>query len=221
MEKAKEEAAQVRRERDAFEKKLKRRKLFGEALAATEHIIDKLRNVQKMGEKAEGEESARIEILKNQLKDMSEAFRACEGVLHKTKNLVIFGDKKNDQLLSEFLELQKSFDELKLTREREAQTLQEREGEIEKLRGENAELRQSNEDLEKECMAVMEEVRSIHSEVVAMIAGEDRYEQQATAAEKEKAKLEKEVEALGGVVQGLRTSVKRERFRFVEDERGA
>ena len=215
MAKVKEEAAQVRRERDAFEKKLKRRKLFGEALAATEHIIDKLRNVQKMGEKVEGEESARIEILKNQLKDMSEAFRSCEGVLHKTKNLVIFGDKKNDQLLSEFLELQKAFDELKLAKEREAQTLQEKEGEMEKLRGENEELRQSNEALERECATVMEEVRSIHSEVVGMIAGEDRYEQQAAAAEKAKAKLEKEVEELGGVVQGLRTSVKRERFRFV------
>ena len=33
-EKALGEAAQVKRERDAFEKKLKRRKLFGEVLAA-------------------------------------------------------------------------------------------------------------------------------------------------------------------------------------------
>ena len=219
-EKALGEAAQVKRERDAFEKKLKRRKLFGEVLADAERAIAKLRDAVKQGEAsnaggADGTEAARVEVLKSQLKDMSEAFRSCEALLHKTKNLVIFGDKKNDQLLSEFLELQKACDELRAEKDRGAAAQKEQEQEAERLRAENAELRASNEALEAECARVVEEVRAVHGEVMAAVAGEDSFERQAAAKAKEAARLRREVEELGGTVQSLRGSVKRERFRFV------
>ena len=214
-EKAASEAAQVKRERDAFEKKLKRRKLFGEVLADTERAIQKLRDAVKQGEAAGGAESARIEVLKNQLKDMSDAFRSCETLLHKTKNLVIFGDKKNDQLLSEFMELQKVCDELRTEKERRAVERAEQEADVARLQAENAELRAGNEALEAECARVVEEVRAVHSEVLTAVASEDSFERQAAEKEKEAAQLRREVEELGGTVQSLRGSVKRERFRFV------
>lgn len=220
-EKALGEAAQVKRERDAFEKKLKRRKLFGEVLADAERAIAKLRDAVKQGEAGNagnagnGTEAARVEVLKSQLKDMSEAFRSCEALLHKTKNLVIFGDKKNDQLLSEFLELQKACDELRAEKDRGVAAQKEQEQEAERLRAENAELRASNEALEAECARVVEEVRAVHGEVMAAVASEDSFERQAAEKEKEAARLRREVEELGGTVQSLRGSVKRERFRFV------
>ena len=220
-EKALGEAAQVKRERDAFEKKLKRRKLFGEVLADAERAIAKLRDAVKQGEAGNagnagnGTEAARVEVLKSQLKDMSEAFRSCEALLHKTKNLVIFGDKKNDQLLSEFLELQKACDELRAEKDRGVAAQKEQEQEAERLRAENAELRASNEALEAECARVVEEVRAVHGEVMAAVASEDSFERQAAEKEKEAARLRREVEELGGTVQSLRGSVKRERFLFV------
>ena len=62
---------------------------------------------------------------------------------------------------------------------------------------------------------MVEEVRAVHGEVMAAVAGEDSFERQAAEKAKEAARLRREVEELGGTVQSLRGSVKRERFRFV------
>ena len=202
----------IQGERDGFERKLKRHKLFADVLAAMEHTIHKLEKVVNVQPATDA--SSREKILLQQVTDMSTSLTQLNSTVHKTKKLVAFGDKKNDQLQSEVLAQQKQADEQKAALEREQTANKALQTELAEARAEIARLRGANESLERAAQAMGEEMRGLKAEVVEMVNAEDSFQANWRRETVANEQLRERVGQLTGEVASLRKAVKHERVRF-------
>ena len=212
---AEQTAKQWKLERDGFEGKLKRRKLFAEVIGEVEGVSSKLRRVIKEFGRDGGDSEAHIRVLKEQVRDLGDAFKACDGALHKTKKLVEFGDKKNDQLLNDCMKLQKTVEDQRgeIDREKEAQTKLQRENAA--LTAELDRLREAAKQNEEAMASVREEAENVKKTALELVGEEESYRQMWKRSERKREELEKRVEELLEANRGLKMAGMRDRRRFV------
>ena len=206
---------QMKLERDGYEGKLKRRKLFADTISQLEAVIAKLRKVIKAMNVDRTDQEAHVRILKEQLKDMSDAFKACDGTLHKTKKLVEFGDKKNDQLLSEYMEMQKLLENQRIEMEHEKQANEKLQQEHDLLKAEVDRLREAGKHDEEVMMDLREEAESVKKSVLEMVGEEESYRGMWKRSERKREELEKRIAELQEINQNLKLAGKKDRTRFV------
>ena len=202
-------------ERDGFEGKLKRRKLFAEVIGEVEGVSAKLRKVIREFGGDGGDAEAHIRVLKEQIRDLGDAFKACDGALHKTKKLVEFGDKKNDQLLNDCMKLQKTVEDQRgeIDRGKEAQAKLQRENA--ELTAEVERLREAGKQNEEAMASVREEAENVKKTALEMIGEEESYRQMWKRSERKREEMEKRVEELVEANRGLKIAGMRDRRRFV------
>lgn len=212
---AEQTAKQWKLERDGFEGKLKRRKLFAEVIGEVEGVSAKLRKVIKEFGRDGGDSEAHIRVLKEQVRDLGDAFKSCDGALHKTKKLVEFGDKKNDQLLNDCMKLQKTVEDQRdeIDREKEAQTKLQRENA--ELTAELDRLREAAKQNEEAMASVREEAENVKKTALELVGEEESYRQMWKRSERKREELEKRVDELLEANRGLRNAGVRDRRRFV------
>lgn len=213
-------AKQWKAERDGFEGKLKRRRLFAEVIGEVEGVSAKLRKVIKEKGREEGDAEAHIRVLKEQIRDLGDAFKSCEASLHKTKKLVEFGDKKNDQLLNDCMNLQKTIDEQRgeIERGKEAHAKLQRENA--ELTAEIARLGEAAKQDEAAMTRLRDEAENVKKTVLEMVAEEDSYRQQWKRSERKREELEERVKELIEANKSLKAAGMRDRRRFVGDSNG-
>lgn len=213
MEATEKELKKIQGERDAFERKLKRHKLFAEVLATMEGTIKQLNKV--MSTSSEGpDSSSREKILRQQVTDMSTSLMQLNSTIHKTQKLVAFGDKKNDQLQTEVLAQQKQVEAQKEEMEHDRNTLKELQTQLNEANEEISRLRSANEALEKAAQGLADEVNGLRTEVMDMVASDDNFQTKWQKETAETELLRARMAELNKEVTTLRTSVKKERIRF-------
>ena len=213
METFEKEMKKIRAERDGFERKLKRHKLFADVLATMEGTIEKLTKV--LSSTSEGSDaSSREKVLRQQVTDMSTSLMELNTTIHKTQKLVAFGDKKNDQLQTEFLAQQKQIEMQKGEMEQDRETLREVKEQLNEANEEIARLRHANEALEKAAQGLADEVNGLRAEVMDMTASDDSYQSKWQRETAENERLKSHMLELNKEVTALRMSVKKERIRF-------
>ena len=217
LEEVKQREAQVRHEKEAYEEKLKRKKLFAELYQTLEGTVHKLYKVIKSAQANQNitDSSSMITILKDQLTQMSEAYKNYESVIHKTKKMIDFGDQKNDQLAKEVLELQKTIDSQKIIIERsrrENDELMKRQRELEE---ENIVIRNTNRVYEENCSKYDQEMKLLKDEITTIISNEDNYERRWNNEQKVNQELQDKVESLSNEIISYKASLKRSRMDYV------
>lgn len=217
IETMKRNEVQLRLEKEAFEQKLKRKKLFSEVFQTLEEIVHKLYKVIKMNKDNGGETDANsvITMLKEQLSQMSESYKKYESVIHKTKKLVDFGDKKNEQLSKELLELKKTIEDQKLLLEKERKEREELIKTQEALQEENQLIRRNNQLYEENCNKFDQEMKLLKDEITAIVSNEDNYEIRWKNEQKLNSELKAKIDSLYSEITTLRVSLKRSRSVYV------
>lgn len=213
VETVEKELKKVQGERDGFERKLKRHKLFAEVLATMEGTIEQLNKV--LSTSLEGSDaSSREKVLRQQVTDMSTSLMQLNKTIHKTQKLVAFGDKKNDQLQTEFLTQQKQMEAQKEEMEHDREALKEAQTQLNEANEEIVRLRSANEALEKAAQGLADEVNGLRTEVMDMAASDDSFQSKWQKETAENERLRSHMMELNKEVTTLRTSVKKERIRF-------
>lgn len=208
-------ARQWKLERDGFEGKLKRRKLFAEVIGELEGVSAKLRRVVRESGAKEGDAEAHIRVLKEQIRDLGDAFKSCEASLHKTKKLVEFGDKKNDQLLNDCMKLQKTAEDQRAEIDRGKDALAKLQRENTELTAEIDRLREAAKQSEEAMAGLREEAENVKKTAVEMVGEEESYRQMWKRSERKREELEKRSEELQEANRSLKIAGMRDRRRFV------
>lgn len=203
---------EIQGERDGFERKLKRHKLFADVLGSMEHTIHQLDKAVHVPVAEDA--SSREKVLRQQVTDLSLSLKQLNATIHKTKKLVAFGDQKNDQLHNEVLSRQKQANEQKLLFEREQKTSETLRNELEEARAEIARLREANQTLERSAQALSEEAHGLKTELAEMMGTEDSFQARWRRESNESEKLRERVSQLKSEVASLKKDVKNERTHF-------
>lgn len=208
---------QLIHEKEAYEQKLKRRKLFSELYQTLEEIVHKLYKVIKSNKENSSvtDTNSVITVLKEQLSQMSEAYKNYESVIHKTKKLIDFGDKKNEQLSKELLELQKTIEDQKLQIEQERREKEELLKKQKDLEEENALIRSNNRMYEENCNKYDQEMKLLKDEITTIISNEDTFEQRLKNEQKLNGELKEKIDSLYNELSGCKVSLKRSRSVYV------
>lgn len=211
--KLEKELQKTKSERDAFERKLKRHKLFAEVLETMEATIQKLTKVIA-APSAVADPSSREKILRQQVTDMSTSLTQLNTTVHKVQKLVVFGDKKNDQLQEEVLAQQKQAETQREELETQRTALETAQNEAKEAKEDAARLRSANESLEKAAQRLSDEVGGLRAELLEMVTGEDSFQARWKKESAENERLRARVAELGKEAANWRLDVKKERIRF-------
>ena len=211
--KLEKELQKTKSERDAFERKLKRHKLFAEVLETMEATIQKLTKVIA-APSAVADPSSREKILRQQVTDMSTSLTQLNTTVHKVQKLVVFGDKKNDQLQEEVLAQQKQAETQREELETQRTALETAQKEAKEAKEDAARLRSANESLEKAAQRLSDEVGGLRAELLEMVTGEDSFQARWKKESAENERLRARVAELGKEAANWRLDVKKERIRF-------
>lgn len=217
IDRMKQNETQLIHEKEAYEQKLKRRKLFSELYQTLEEIVHKLYKVIKSNKENSSvtDPNSVITVLKEQLSQMSEAYKNYESVIHKTKKLIDFGDKKNEQLSKELLELQKTIEDQKLQLEQERREKEELMKKQKDLEEENELIRTNNKVYEENCNKYDQEMKLLKDEITTIISNEDTFEQRLKNEQKLNGELKSKIDSLYNELSACKVSLKRSRSVYV------
>lgn len=217
IDRMKQNETQLIHEKEAYEQKLKRRKLFSELYQTLEEIVHKLYKVIKSNKENSSvtDSNSVITVLKEQLSQMSEAYKNYESVIHKTKKLIDFGDKKNEQLSKELLELQKTIEDQKLQLEQERREKEELMKKQKDLEEENELIRTNNKVYEENCNKYDQEMKLLKDEITTIISNEDTFEQRLKNEQKLNGELKAKIDSLYNELSACKVSLKRSRSVYV------
>lgn len=217
IEQLKQTGSKVLQEKEAFEQKLKRRKLFSDLYKTVEEIIHKLYKVikQNTDNNTSSDTSSVIAMLKDQLSQMSESYKQCEGVIHKTKKLIEFGDKKNEQLSNDLLEMKRIVEDQKLLLEKERKEKEELVQSKQLLEEENRTILSKNKVYEDNCTTYCEEMKLLKDEITSIVCCEDNFEKCWKNEQNANNELKKQVQELRSAIALSRKNKKRLHEHFV------